>query len=340
MSKPYLRMKSNLTKYVQDGSTPYLTAMIAYGRIGSKVWRSVAGFDGTGNDVKKDEIGYLDYQVLQWHKAIPGSLAFFNSDTGQEAESSSRATRRLRILIYLRANQMRILIYRPVLHSATSIMENRGCAQTVVDVAKDTIRVLTHLNLTSDIYRTQQVCFNYFLVSALAVLFLAVSHAPADFNRQVRDEFYMALDLIKGFSTKSYISKRLWNTIRGLKEIGPKLGLLLRPSNLDSNDAHSTAAVAMAGLAGHTVDELVMFPTAQGVRPLQTSPKNGLQMSYELTNLFEAAGGYANVMAANSGAENVSGFGGSHGEIPGGAEGLPGMFGNEQEFSRIMRDLF
>jgi hypothetical protein len=76
VSKPYLRMKSNLTKYVQDGSTPYLTAMIAYGRIGSKVWRSVAGFDGTGNDVKKDEIGYLDYQVLQWHKAIPGSLAF------------------------------------------------------------------------------------------------------------------------------------------------------------------------------------------------------------------------------------------------------------------------
>ncbi|KAI9874661.1 MAG: hypothetical protein M1830_009433 [Pleopsidium flavum] len=323
-----------------DGSTPYLTAMIAYSRIGSKVWRSVAGFDGTGSDVRKDEIGYLDYQVLQWHKAIPDSLAFFNSDTGQEAESNSRAMRRLRILIYLRANQMRILIYRSVLHSATSIMENRGYAQTVVDVAKDTIRVLTHLNQTSDIYRTQQVCFNYFLVSALAVLFLAVSHAPADFNRQVRDEFYMALDLVKGFSTKSYISKRLWNTIRGLKEVGPKLGLFLRPSNLDSNDAHSTAAVAMAGLAGHTVDELAIFPTAQGVSPLGTSPKNGLQMSYELTTLFEAAGGYGNDMSANSATENVNGFGGSHGEMPASAEGLPGIIGNEQEFSRIMRDLF
>ena len=315
--------------------------MIAYSRIGSKVWRSVVGFDGTANDVKKDEIGYLDYQVLQWHKCIPDSLAFFDPATGEEAESSSRAIRRLRILIYLRANQMRILIYRPVLHSATSIMENRGCAQTVVDVAKDTIRVLTHLNQTSDIYRTQQVCFNYFLVSALAVLFLAVAHAPADFNRQVRDEFYMALDLVKGFSTKSYISKRLWNTIRGLKEVGPRLGLPSRPLNMDTNDAHSTAAVAMAGLAGHPVDELAIFPPAQGLSPLGTSPKNGLQMSYELTNLFEAAGGYGNVMAANPGAESVNGFGGGpHGDLPAGTEVPPGMFGNEQEFSRIMRDLF
>jgi hypothetical protein len=101
-------------------------------------------------------------------------------------------------------------------------------------------------------------------VSALAVLFLAVAHAPADFNRQVRDEFYMALDLVKGFSTKSYISKRLWNTIRGLKEVGPRLGLPSRPLNMDTNDAHSTAAVAMAGLAGHPVDELAIFPRRRG----------------------------------------------------------------------------
>ncbi len=314
--------------------------MIAYSRIGSKVWRSVTGFDGTANDVKKDEIGYLDYQVLQWHKTVPSCLAFFDPETGEEADSGSRAVRRLRILIYLRANQMRILIYRPALHSATSIMENRACAQTVVDVAKDTIRVLTHLNQTSDIYRTQQVCFNYFLVSALAVLFLAVSHAPAEFNQQVRDEFYMALDLVKGFSTKSYSSKRLWNTIRGLREVGPRLGLPSRPLNMDTNDAHSTAAVAMAGLAGHPVDELAMFANGHGISPLGASPKDGLQMSYELTNLFEAAGGYGSVIPANPGTESVNGFGASHGDISAGAEALSGMFGNEEEFSRIMKDLF
>jgi hypothetical protein len=67
-----------------------------------------------------------------------------------------RAGHRLRVILYLRANQMRIHIYRPVLHSATSIIQNRQQAQTSVDVAKDTIRVLTHISQTSDIYHAQQ----------------------------------------------------------------------------------------------------------------------------------------------------------------------------------------
>ena len=315
--------------------------MIAYSRISSKVWRSVAGFDGTGNEIKKDEIGYLDYQILQWQKNIPESLKFYHSDSAQQAETPGRPLRRLQVLLYLRANQMRILIYRPVLHSATSIMENRRYAQTVVEVAKDTIRVLSRLNNTSDIYRAQQVCFNYFLIAALGVIFLAVSHAPVEFSRQVRDEFYMALDLIKGFSTKSYISKRLWKTIRGLKEVGPKLGLVSRQALADANDPHSSAAVAMAGLAGHQVDESAIFPQVPGASPLGISPMNGLQMSYELTNLFEAAGGYGNIMPVNPQVpDGMNGFVGQQGEIPQGVEGIPGMFGNEEEFSRIMRDLF
>ncbi|KAI9839870.1 MAG: hypothetical protein M1819_000062 [Sarea resinae] len=302
-----------------DNSTPYLVAMISYSRIGSRVWKSVASCGEAANDIKKDEIGFLDYQILQWHNSIPESLRFFHPETGREAESENRAIRRLKIILYLRANQMRILIYRPVLHSATSIMENKGWAQTVVDVAKDSIRILTRLNQTTDIYRAQQSCFNYFLLSALAVLFLAVSHAPAQFSDYARDEFYMALELVRGFSTKSYISKRLWKTIRGLKEVGPKLGLSVQPG-FDGSDRHSTAAVAMADLAGHPVDNLSVFPGSHGVNALGNSPTNGLQMSYELTNLFEAAGGYGQMMTAHGNGEGINGFVGSHGGVAGNGE--------------------
>lgn len=219
-------------------------------------------------------------------------------------------------------------------------MENRDYAQTVVEVAKDSVRVLARLNQTTDIYRIQQMCFNYFLVSALAVLFLAVAHAPVEFNRQVRDEFYLALDVLKGFSTKSDISKRLWKTIRGLKEVGPKLGLVCRPMLSDTSDPHSSAAVAMAGLAGHPVHELTVFHTNQDPSPLGSSPTCGLQMSHELTNLFEAAGGYGSMMTSGQGLEGANGFGGPQGELSQGAEGLSGIYGTEGEFSRIMRDLF
>lgn len=315
---------------------PYLKCMVSYNRIGSKIWYSGLGSEGS-TDIRRDEIGYLDYQILQWYKNVPDALKFYPFDSPKHGESASRGLRRLRVLLYLRMNQLRILIYRPVLHSPTSIAEDHSHAQTVVSVAKDTVRVLTRLNQASDIYRTQQICFNYFLVAALAVLFLAVCHAPAEFNRQVRDEFYMALDLINGFSTKSYVSKRLWKTIKGLRIIGEKLGVLARPFASDANDPHSTAAVAMAGLAGHPIDDLSMYGSLNGVHELGNSPLNGLQMSHELTNLFEAVGGFGNFMGSSGTAMN--GFG-HNGEIPNTGEGLSGVLGDEGEFTRVIRDLF
>lgn len=312
--------------------------MIVHNRISSKVWYSGLGSDGA-TDIRRDEIGYLDYQVLQWYKQIPDTLKFYPSESPRPGETANRGLRRLRILLYLRMNQLRILIYRPVLHSSTSIAEDKGHAQTVVDVAKDSVRVLTRLNQTSDIYRTQQITFNYFLVAALAVLFLAVCHAPTEFNRQVRDEFYLALDLVNGFSTKSYVSKRLWKTIKGLRRTGEKLGVLARPFGTDANDPHSTAAVAMAGLAGHPMEDLSVYGPMNGVGELGNSPLNGVQMSHELTALFEAVGGFGNFMAPTT-TDGLNGFIGPEGELQNTGEGLSGVLGDEGEFARVIRDLF
>lgn len=316
--------------------------MIPYTRISTTVWYTVANFQGVDAKFDNGNIESLDHQLLHWQKSLPEDLQYHASSNGTNTEGFSEIQRRIQVVLYLRANQMRIFLYRPILLSATSIMENRKFAQIVVDIAKDTVRVLTQLNQASDIYRTQQVCFNYFIISALAVLFLAVSHAPAEFSSQVRDEFYMTLDLVKGFSTKSYVSKRLWTTIKRLKEIGPKLGLISRQALADTNDPHSSAAVAMAGLAGHRVDEMAVFSPSQSSNSLGSAPLNGQQMSLELTNLFEAAGGYGNLMAGNAqaadglnGYTNILGVSGK-----GEGEGMSAMYGNDGEFSRIVGELF
>lgn len=331
-----------------DLSLPYVRCMVPYSRIASKIWYSGLGSEGI-TDARRDVIGYLDYQVLQWYKQIPKELKLYLADSPKSGESVSRGLRRLRVVLYLRMNQLRILIYRPVLHSAANIAQDKAHAQTVVDVAKDTVRLLTRLNQTSDIYRTQQACFNYFLVAALAVLFLAVCHAPAEFNRQVRDEFYLALDLIRGFSTKSYVSKRLWNTIKGLRKIGEKLGVLVpRPVPPNSNDDHSNAAVAMAGLAGHPIEGLSVYGAVNGVNGLGNSPLDGMQISQELTNLFEAAGGIGNFLMLNTSHENtgpattgsIDGFAEPTAGLHSMAEGLAGMTDGEGELSRVIRDLF
>jgi hypothetical protein len=332
--------------------------MISYSRIGSKVWRSICSFSPSPTPFNIEEIGYLDYQILQWQKSISPDLQL---PTASASQTSSRAIHRLQILLYLRANQMRILIYRPVLHSASSIQENLSYASTVVELSKDTIRALTHLNQTSDIYRVQQVCFNYFLISALAVIFLASCHAPMHFSALCKDEFYMALDLVKGFSSKSWISKRLWKTIKGLKEVGPKLGL--SPDVVTGNgiggteDPHSSAALAMAGLAGHEISGMNNFGrpdrgvSGQGDAPHtlagENSPMNGFQMSHEMTNLFEAALGGVGLngpsgayMGLGSQDGDALGTGIGQGGNGNGNENGANAFGGEEELYRQLRDLF
>lgn len=289
----------------------------------------------SGQSTKKDEIGFLDYQIVQWYQDLPDSLKFNSRDLKSEHAMPGRGMRRLRMLMHLRKNQARISIYRPILHSATSIMENRHHAQQVVDVAKDTVNTLTGINQISDIYRTQQVMYNYFLVQALAVLFLSVAHAPAVFCNQTRQEFYAAIELVKGFSTKSHVSKRLWRTIRGLKEIGDKLGMLARGSNGDQEtDPHSDAAAAMVGMAGHSID----YQTGKSntFDELGVSPENALQMGNELTHLYEMAGNFGN-FGGTPGADN---FGTSFNTNGDGGFDFNPPFQNEPEFSKLIGELF
>ncbi|KAM0723039.1 hypothetical protein Q7P37_001238 [Cladosporium fusiforme] len=310
-----------------EDRTSYLSAMARFCEISSRVWRTVsktptAANDGSGS-VNQSEMAYLDYQVIEWHHSIPLMLKFEHPSQPPSADQPpNRGSYRLRVILYLRANQMRIHIYRPVLHSATSIMQNRDQAQNVVDVAKDTIRVLTHVSQTSDIYHTQQALFNPFLTGALAVLFLAVSHTPALYVDNVREEFYMALDLVRTLSKGSPISERLWKTIRHLKEIAPKLGMTAekedgqaapQPPKQQSQapptpqsqaqsqlkgetDPSRSAAVAMAGLAGVDVNEIDLYNGGGANQQAAWSAATGHSsspegMANDLTSLFEAAGG-------------------------------------------------
>jgi hypothetical protein len=216
--------------------------LIAYGRISSKVWKAVNTSGSVPAKTRKEESDYLDFQIKQWLEAIPPELQLLHPKADDNAIQQPRSLHRLRVLLYVRANRMRIIVHRHNLLSATNIAENVSDARAVVEIAKDTIQVLAHLNRTSNIYHKQQVGFNYFLVSALVALFLAVCHGPTYFSEFCRTEFYLALNLVKGFSFKSSISRRLWKTIRDLNGIGPKLGLGASPNTGDMQGSSTATA--------------------------------------------------------------------------------------------------
>lgn len=145
----------------------------------------------------------------------------------------------------------------------------------------------------------------------------------------------MALDLVKGFSNKSWVSKRLWKTIKSLKEVGPKLGL----QDPTQEDPHSSAALAMAGLAGHEISGLAntFDGHGQGINRsagMGSSPFSGNQMSYEMTHLFEAA-----LVGIGNGVGNGyhgMGAAGDGGDLTGAST----IFGDDDELYGRLKDLF
>ncbi|WKT47775.1 hypothetical protein QSH57_012680 [Fusarium oxysporum f. sp. vasinfectum] len=269
---------------------PYLVAMITYSRIGAKVWRQVAHFGPVlARDLRSTELENVDQELLQWYEQIPEEVKVRNWDKEKHITSTpSYNLQRLRIWTYLRLNQMRIWLYTPVLHSATSIMAHPAQSERVVDIAKDTIRYLSHLNNTTNLYRRVQVFYHQFLTSAIAVVFLASVHAPVRFSASCREEFYMALELVKDLSAKSWASQRLWRTIRSLKDVAPRFGL-----NAE-DDPQSTAALGMIGLArGHMEQQQQPFrkPSIPGQQSQAATPdsmaQNGSRIQAEMSRMFE-----------------------------------------------------
>lgn len=116
--------RHNMLIGVKDDEVPYLQAMVLLGRISAKVWLALSNSSRAGAEPPKDELDFLHYRLDRWYDELPESLKL-PSDTGAPASQQlSRGMRRLRLLLYLRARQMKILLYQRVLHSPALFHSN------------------------------------------------------------------------------------------------------------------------------------------------------------------------------------------------------------------------
>lgn len=121
------------------------------------------------------------------------------------------------------------------------------------------------------------------------MVFLASVHAPVRFSAVCREEFYLSLDLAKDLSSRSMVSKRLWSTIKTLKDVAPRFGL-----NPD-DDPHSSAALGMIGLARGGLNQDAE-PGSSYQRPAAPPAhqsndamvdQNGSRIQSEMSRIFE-----------------------------------------------------
>jgi hypothetical protein len=233
----------------------------------------------------------LDSQVLQWCEQMPESLKCLNPYSTEVGPNPT--LRRLQIQMYVRTNIMRILIYRPILYSYANIMQNLPHAVLCVHLAKDTIRILYQTHKATAIYKSQQTLFNFFVLSSLAIIFLACFHDPAHFCACVQEEVFMALELVKVMSSRSRVARRLWKAIRDLREVGERLGVLSPASPVERSQTSTV------GQGTHIQPP----PPVQGRNEAEI-PMTGTVVSAELTSFLEEIGMYHPLTTEHSGQGN------------------------------------
>ncbi|KAF4455620.1 Activator of stress proteins 1 [Fusarium austroafricanum] len=280
----------------------YLQCMVGYGQLCSRIWEAIPPFGSASQTIPDDTTAVLDLKTQDWLDSIPPHLRLRHPRLGLAPRVQPRLPHRLRALLYLRGNYARILIYRHHLMSTASIAANPQNAWLVVDIAQDTIQVLVHLHATTDIYKRQQNVFNYFLLSALAVLFLAVCHAPDIFSAPCKRTFSDGVELVRGLSRHNIVSKRLWKSIRGMIPRMKTFGFTGEDNDVRKDEdsgvatedttAHQVEAnpeqqmpMPMADNGGFSFGDLMM-----GDPDFASSVPDMFQMGESLLNLFNAFG--------------------------------------------------
>lgn len=265
--------------------TPYLTCMISYARLSTKIWGLVVGWPLRARSTTSDHCSYLDFQVQQWIQSIPQELRFDPSRLCNHEADHSDSMVMLQVLLALQANQLRILVYRQNLLSHDSIETDVVGASIAVETAKSTVHMLDFFSQVSELYYQRPEPFNYFLLSALAALFLAVLHAPSRFSQVCRPEFYSAVDMVRRSSTRARTSRRLQKVIRSLNLI---------PLGRNQGDTHAPMKPGSGPIANQTVTTSTtpLPATSTNVPPSMSSPGfQEINNCEDLTSFFELAGG-------------------------------------------------
>lgn len=218
--------------------------MSSYIRIGAQLWESLLDNRGKLKTAfREEDFDFMEYQIQRWQQALPEQLRPELVSASLQGSQLNNASDGIifsaRILLYLRANQIRILMQRPILFTTQTASTHQRRIGPLIDVARDNIEKLVQVDRTSDVYRKQQPFHNHFLASALSSLFLVVAHQSRNSaykqhaegphsNAAVRDTIFKALDLIKSYSSTSRSCRRLLQSIDGPKGLLTRLGLLRR----------------------------------------------------------------------------------------------------------------
>ncbi|KAI1629539.1 hypothetical protein EDD37DRAFT_604424 [Exophiala viscosa] len=236
-----------------DTMPPYLKAMTTYMRMGPRAWAAVTDERGQlKGRINNEDYEFVNWQVSRWEESLPRELRIRRDspvvDQIDPQAPLDRGPLLLQFVLYLRANQFRIVIMRPLLFSTQTFNTNVAQVKDMTRLANDTIEMIVTADGTYGLYATQQPLFNLFLSSALSTLLLiyvhgSPAHGPAPdldclpaMDKTVQQGIEKGLKLLREYSL-SRSSQRLSKKIASLlQRLGFSLSGFDKPTRI--RDTH------------------------------------------------------------------------------------------------------
>jgi hypothetical protein len=165
----------------------------------------------------------LEDEIDQWTLM---TTKYFSSALEKEPQKLSSLFRKdnsHNAFVAVCQNQLKISLYKHALFCPKNISSDPRFCQKAGSNSIDTIEICSNLKNMTNIYEAYAVYYNFFVLSAVAVLYLTVRHAPQQLS-------FASHGLLKGFEilkTRCIVdaaSARLCGRVRALENMTASLG--------------------------------------------------------------------------------------------------------------------
>ncbi|RAH47496.1 fungal specific transcription factor domain-containing protein [Aspergillus brunneoviolaceus CBS 621.78] len=173
-----------LPRHMDDGSlvpaqlhlvkTQYLNAMMSYCVISSKIVNATAGLPVNPDLYEEEQFQFINYQIDRWQQSAIAKLQSLSSPVPSVSSNSDKASDFIQTMLSLRANQLRILMLRPLFFQDSPVKPSQAHISQAIDTAVETITILKQLDGQTDLYRRLHALFSQFIASAAALILLSI----------------------------------------------------------------------------------------------------------------------------------------------------------------------
>jgi hypothetical protein len=231
--------------YTFEIENPLLPALLQWTKLAGKTWHALNNQTERTHSSGVDDINYLDYQIMEWYEGLSDHLKL--KDHAIWINDPCKRPTYYHSVLFVRKAHLRNLIYRPILQSPTQSRQHEPILLKAVEISKETIRTLSHLNEHTSLVRTHPMFFQQLLLTAFGNLLLAVVSTGPKVRNSVRDEFDMFLHLFQLLSSECAALGRTWQRLQGLRDLHTKLSHSDRGVHTPRLDNNETAQGSTAG---------------------------------------------------------------------------------------------